>query len=273
MIATVEQGSGPAVVWVHGYTMDSSIWSPLWSRLPGFHHIGVDLPGHGGSSPMDKNSTLSAVAAELAEVARTWGAASMVALSFGSLIALQVAIEHPEVLDRMVLAAPTLGGGTPDPAARRRYQELQMLWGAIGAGPALVDRWMQAPPDIFRGLQGHPEEYAQVRAACLRHSWDEMRADAMSAITGHDHTDAELAKTCADVLVLSGTADMAAFRSNATRLARTVRRCRVVQMDGAGHLPLLERLDEAAVLIADHLHPQRGQRVSRDAMATKESAL
>ena len=40
--------SGPAVVWIHGYTMDSSTWEELWALLPGWFHIGVDLLGHGG---------------------------------------------------------------------------------------------------------------------------------------------------------------------------------------------------------------------------------
>jgi pimeloyl-ACP methyl ester carboxylesterase len=31
-----EAGRGPAVLWIHGYTMDSSVWAELWERLPGW---------------------------------------------------------------------------------------------------------------------------------------------------------------------------------------------------------------------------------------------
>ena len=46
-------GSADKVLWVHGYTMDSSLWQPLWDELPGWHHFGIDLPFH-GTSPTRK---------------------------------------------------------------------------------------------------------------------------------------------------------------------------------------------------------------------------
>ena len=29
-LRTHASGSGPAVLWIHGYTMDSSLWAELW---------------------------------------------------------------------------------------------------------------------------------------------------------------------------------------------------------------------------------------------------
>ena len=51
--ARVQPGSGPKVIWLHGYTLNSSVWLPLWRRLPGWTHIGIDLPGHGASMLTD----------------------------------------------------------------------------------------------------------------------------------------------------------------------------------------------------------------------------
>src|SRR4029077_8416311 len=61
-LGTRSTGSGPTVLWIHGYTLDSSLWADLWQRLPGYRHIGVDLPGHGSSGPVPAGLTLPALA-------------------------------------------------------------------------------------------------------------------------------------------------------------------------------------------------------------------
>ncbi len=109
-------GRGPAVLWIHGYTMDSSLWRPLWELLPGFRHIGVDLPGHGRSGPLSPDATLPGLAARLASLAQAESARAVVAISLGSCLALQLAIEWPELIDRLVVGAATIAGAPAAPA-------------------------------------------------------------------------------------------------------------------------------------------------------------
>lgn len=257
LLSTRSAGNGPAVLWLHGYAMDSTIWRPLWKLLPGWRHVGVDLPGHGLSGPIPPGLTLPHLADELAGVARREGARRVVALSFGSLAAVQFALDHPELVDCLVLAAPTLGGAPPDPLAQRRYQELLALYRLVGVGEALVDRWMQSPPDIFRGTERHPALRAMLRTICLRHSWAELGDGAMSVLNGHAHAPADLGAIAADTLVLVGAQDMPAFVGNAALLDRCVPASRVVEVQQAGHLPLLERPEMVAGHLAEHLagHP------------------
>lgn len=253
MIATRCQGSGPAVVWIHGYTMDSTTWSPLWERLPGWRHVGVDLPGHGGSGPMPTGTTLRQLAAAIADIARAEGARRMVALSFGSLTAVQLAVDHPDLLDRLVLAAPTLAGSRPEPLAKQRYQQLVMLKRMAGTGEALVDLWMGSPPDIFRGTERHPRLRAQLRSVIARHTWRELDDGAMQTLTAGRHTPAELRMIKARTLVVTGREDMPPFIDNARLLVELVEGCRWLTVDRAGHLPLLERPEKVAPAIAAHL--------------------
>jgi pimeloyl-ACP methyl ester carboxylesterase len=96
-------GHGPAVLWIHGYTMDSTLWRPVWDLLPGFRHIGVDLPGHGGFGPLRSDETLPSLAARIATQARALRARKVVALSFGSCVALENAAAEPRT-DQLVLA-------------------------------------------------------------------------------------------------------------------------------------------------------------------------
>ncbi|MFI6897875.1 alpha/beta fold hydrolase [Streptomyces sp. NPDC050256] len=248
-------GSGPGVLWVHGYTMDSTLWRPLWELLPGLRHVGVDLPGHGGSDPMEPGVTLPALAARLLDVARAEGTRRLVGLSFGSTVVLHMAMDAPDAADRLVLGAPTPAGGPSDPAARKRYMEMLMLRRMRGAEAAegLADLWMSAPPDIFRGTERHPALRARIRSVVARHSWAELDNGAMAALSGHVHSPDDLGHIRADTLALTGSADMPVFHANAALLAGALPHCRTGVVPDSGHLPLLERPEEVAGTIAHQL--------------------
>ncbi|MER6071442.1 alpha/beta hydrolase [Streptomyces sp. NPDC001817] len=247
-------GSGPGVLWLHGYTMDSTVWRPLWDRLPGWTHIGVDLPGHGGSAPIPAGLTLTGLAGQLAEIAQDTGARRVVALSFGSMAAVELAVRQPQLVERLVVAAPTLAGTANDAAAKVRYRQLAILYRMTGPGEQLADLWMQSPPDIFKGTERHPELRAALRAVVARHGWAELGDRAMDGLTACRHTEDDLRRITARTLVVVGDEDMPAFVRNGEKLQATVTDCRLLTLLGSGHLPLLERPGAVAPLIASHLN-------------------
>jgi len=252
-LRTLTHGSGPTVLWIHGYTMDSTLWQPLWDLLPGWRHLGVDLPGHGGSGPLAPGTTLPALADRIAALARAERAEHWAALSFGSTVALQMAMDHPDAVRSLVLAAPTPAGGPPDPAARRRYLELLMLRRAGATAEQLAGLWMQSPPDIFRGTETHPELRARLRTVVARHTWAELGNGAMAALSAAQHTPDGLARITANTLVLTGADDMPAFHANAALLAEALPRCLTRIVPGGGHLPLLELPGAVAGDLTAHL--------------------
>ena len=267
-LAVTVTGDGPPLLWVHGYTMSAPVFRVLWHLLPGRRHVAVDLPGHGRSPSMPRDLTLPHLAVDLAAVAREHGCRDVVGLSFGSMAVVQTLVDHPDVFDRAVLAAPTLAGAAEDPAAEQCFRELAVLKRHLGVGPLLVERWMSSPPDIFRGTLDHPQLRAVLAAIIARHRWAELDTGAMRSLTAHVHGDEDLRRIVADVHVLSGTDDMPVFRANAARLGAAVDRCTVHDMPGLGHLPLLERPDLAAPLVdAAFAAPTRaageGRRLSR----------
>ena len=140
--ACATMASGDSVLWLHGYTMDATIWAGLWERLPDWRHLGIDLPGHGRSRGLLQDDDLSSLAERLGKNALARGVKYLVGLSFGSLVTLEIAARYPGSFDRIVLAAPTFGGGPIDPAAQRLNQELIRLFNARGAGP-----WMTSLSD------------------------------------------------------------------------------------------------------------------------------
>jgi pimeloyl-ACP methyl ester carboxylesterase len=246
-------GRGPAILWIHGYTMDRTIWYPLWDRLPGFRHCGVDLPGHGRSGPLRSGETLTGLAGRILEVARAEGADQVVGLSFGSAVALQLAISHPQAVRRLVVAAPTIAGALPDVGAARREIQLTMLYRMAGAGPHMTKLWMTSPPDIFRGTESHPLLRERLRQIIDGHRWAELECGAMRSVATHVHTDDDLGRVTAATLVVTGDQDMPAFLANASRLAAVVPSCDHLNVPEAGHLCLIERPDEVAGPLRAHL--------------------
>lgn len=247
------RGDGPAVLWIHGYTMDGSVWEPLWSLLPGWRHVGVDLPGHGRSRPLRPGTSLPALAAELAGLARAERATLVVAESIGSMVALQLAIDHPGDVRGLIVGSPTIAGAPAEPGTAGRYRTLSGLARMGVDGERLADVWMAAPPDIFRGTERHPELRARLRTIVARHSWRELRDGAMSGLSRHRHTVDDLRGIRARTLVVMGEQDMPTFRAGSVLLRDSVPGCRVVTVPDAGHLCMIERPAAVAPAIGAHL--------------------
>ena len=101
-----EAGQGAPVLLLHGVGMQSAAWEPQIEALSRSHRvIALDMPGHGGSSPLPEGAELPDFVAWLAAVFQDLdlGGVSLAGHSMGALIALGFAIEHPERLARVAL--------------------------------------------------------------------------------------------------------------------------------------------------------------------------
>jgi pimeloyl-ACP methyl ester carboxylesterase len=105
-IHVYDRGRGPALVFIHGMFGDWRDWEPILESLSHQHRvIALDLPGFGDSSKPDADydaafflGNLKALLAEL-KIER----ATLVGNSFGGIIAMLYALEHPTQVDRLVL--------------------------------------------------------------------------------------------------------------------------------------------------------------------------
>ena len=246
-------GRGPAVLWIHGYTMDCTLWPPLWDLLPGFRHVGIDLPGHGRSGPLRGDDTLPGLAERIAGIAQDEQASRIVGLSFGSAVALQLASSFPGLVSRLAIAAPAIAGAQPAAGVIRRDMQLALLYRMAGPGPHMTKLWMTSPPDIFLGTQDHPGLRERLRQVIDGHSWAEIGSGAMRSLSSHMHTNDALSRISAATLVITGDRDMPAFAANASRLGAVIPDCTLVTVPDAGHLCLLERPGQVAGQLAAHL--------------------
>ncbi len=253
IVAREAPAAGDKVLWIHGYTLDASTWQPLWAQLPEWHHIGIELPGHGISRPFDPQQTLPELARQLGEHALELGVKHLVALSFGGQIALQIAIEFPNAFERIVLGAPGMSGGPQDPSVMLLYKKMARVYFERGRGPWLTDMWMESKPFLFKGAFDQPELWQSLYTIIDRYSWDEIASGAMRGLTSGKQLPEQLQQISAETIILVGDEEMRAFQLIAERLERYLPNCRRIFLPGVSHLCLLQVPDIAAGYIRQHL--------------------
>lgn len=100
------QGSGPDLVLVHGWGVNSGVWEPVLPLLRQQYRVScVDLPGHGASRDVPMRSTVEAVAQQVLDV--TPASAVWLGWSFGGLICMQIAIQAAARVRALIVSNAT----------------------------------------------------------------------------------------------------------------------------------------------------------------------
>lgn len=124
-------GEGDPLMLIHGGFGSVEMFGPNIALLAADRKvIGVDLQGHGGTGPLRRPMTFETMASDIAELIRFLGyeQADVLGYSLGGATALRLAIDHPAVVDRLVLVSMTYAF-----ANWHRYNYEGMK--AIGADP------------------------------------------------------------------------------------------------------------------------------------------
>lgn len=101
-------GKGDPIVLLHGGFGQIEMFGPVIGMLAENHTvIGVDLQAHGRTAAHDRPMTFENMATDIAELIRYLGydKADVMGYSTGGQVAARVGIDHPEVVDRLVLAS------------------------------------------------------------------------------------------------------------------------------------------------------------------------
>jgi 2-succinyl-6-hydroxy-2,4-cyclohexadiene-1-carboxylate synthase len=150
-------GSGPTLVWLHGFTQTKDSAHQFRSILAGTGELlTLDLPGHG------ENASTRASLTETADLLATVlpdGPFVLGGYSYGARVALHFALGHAERLLGLVLLGATRGIEDPVERSerRRRDDELADRIESIGTD-AFLDEWLAQP--MFASLPKDPRERA-----------------------------------------------------------------------------------------------------------------
>lgn len=115
-------GTGHPLVLIHAGIADSRMWDTQFAVLARqYRVVRYDWRGYGKSAvpavPFALHEELAKLLKHL-EIAR----AHLIGLSFGSRLALDFALSHPEMVEKLVLAAPGVSGARPSPE-QSQYNE------------------------------------------------------------------------------------------------------------------------------------------------------
>jgi pimeloyl-ACP methyl ester carboxylesterase len=115
--------------------------------------IGVDLQSHGRSPATDRPMRFEAMANDIAELIRTLelDQAAIMGFSLGGAVALRTAIQHPEVVERLVLVSTVF---------KRQGWHPEMTAGMDAMGPDTADFMRQTPMyDAYASVAPRVEDW------------------------------------------------------------------------------------------------------------------
>jgi len=143
-IQYVDQGAGAPVVFVHGAFSDLRYWEPQREAIAARHRfVAFTLRHHGVNPRRDDGQPYSAAvhAADLVAFIRELGLGRvhLVGLSYGGLVVLLVASEHPDLVQSLTLAEPGASSLLADtPEGKRlvaeRLRSFEPIRAAVQAG-------------------------------------------------------------------------------------------------------------------------------------------
>jgi pimeloyl-[acyl-carrier protein] methyl ester esterase len=246
------QGSGPDIVLIHGWGLHGGIWSAaedgLAQRLARRYRVMTfDLPGHGFSNSGNDGFTLATAAEAIA--ARLPSAATVIGWSLGGMLALQVALERPELIGHLVLISSSARfSQAPD------WQAAMTATALRGFAAALLEN-QAATVQRFLALQvrGSDDERHQLRllkqALATRPS--ARPAALRSGLTILEQCDlrSRLAAIGQPCLLLYGQHDRIVPPAAAAAMSALLPHATHHILSGAGHAPFLSHVDETQRLL------------------------
>ncbi|MEU8397956.1 alpha/beta hydrolase [Nonomuraea sp. NPDC048892] len=253
----LDVGAGRPLVLLHGGFVDHGMWHAQIAEFAGSHRvIAPDARGHGRSANATEPYRLTDDLAALLRRLRT-GPAVLVGVSMGASVAVETALEHPELVSAVVIT----GAGTGEPYFTDPWTVQRLTtWHAVMAAGDLegsVEGFMafvagpyrtldECDPDVVRRLR------RMARQTMAKHTAGE--PDLLVPVTG---TWERVAKIEVPVLAVNGALDSPDHIGMAERVASAVADGRTITVDGAAHYPNMERPDVYNEILLDFLRSAR----------------
>jgi pimeloyl-ACP methyl ester carboxylesterase len=183
-------GKGSPLVLLHGGFGSVEMFGPNVDLLAaGRRLIGVDLQSHGRSPAADRPMHFETMADDIAALMKHLKVerAAVMGFSLGGAVALRVAIQHPELVERLVLLSTVF---------KRRGWHPEMTAGMDAMGP-----------EVAEPLKNSPMYQAYVQIAPRKEDWPVLVTQLTTALKIDYDWSAEVAKLPMPVMIIVGDAD------------------------------------------------------------------
>ena len=250
-LAVDVRGDGPAILFIHGYPLDHTLWEHQLAHLDGWTRIAPDLRGMGQSDAPDLGYSMATYAEDLLALLNTLGVdrAVVCGVSMGGYVVFEMVRRARERIRGLVLINTR---AEPDTAEGRRARDTTAAQAREGGAESIASAML--PRLLSKSTRSeHPELTEQVRRM--------MEGTPVAGILGalgamRDRPDSgPLLPSLGDVptLVIAGEEDQITPRDRAQAMADTVPGARLAALPGVGHLAPTERPETVTALLADFL--------------------
>jgi 3-oxoadipate enol-lactonase len=247
-------GTGFPVLFIHAGIADSRMWEPQAAAFAKkFDMVRPDLRGFGDTAlPPAPYSGIDDLVALLDHL--QIDRAHVIGCSMGGTLAIDLALEHPQLVERLVLVAAGVSGsnlGAGDAALFTEIEEADKAGDMDAVNRAEVRLWVDGPlrregsaPNAVREL------VLDMNGRSLHTDWSsaESQPIARPAITRLD-------EITAPTLVIVGDHDLPHCLANADLITSRINGSRKVIIKDAAHLPSLERPEEFNRIVLEFLQP------------------
>jgi 3-oxoadipate enol-lactonase/4-carboxymuconolactone decarboxylase len=266
-LAVIDTGGGtaPPIVWLGSLGSSTSMWDrQIASFAPTRRCVLIDHPGHGASPPSYDAQSIATLAADVLAALDRSGvdrAADFVGLSLGAMVAMSIAAEQPERVDRLALLCTSARFESAAP-----WQERAATVRAGGprvVAETIVGRWLTPAY-----AAAHPDEVAGF-VTMIGSTDAESYAGCCDAVAAMDLLPS-LARITAPTIVVVGTLDPATPPHHGEAIAAGIAGSRLERLDAA-HLVNWELPDDVNRILAAHLDRSddrfdAGMRVRREVL-------
>jgi len=246
-----DTGQGPAVVFLHAFPLNRTMWAPQTSALAAtWRCVTIDARGFGESTPTGPFS-VDRYADDVVAVLDGLGIArvTVVGLSMGGYVAFALWRRHPRRVRALVLADTRAGADTPE--ARDRRRELIALARASGVD-AVADRQIIGLLGKSTRERG-PEVEVSARAIAANATVDGV-VGALEAMMERKDSTATLATISVPSLIIAGEEDVLTPPKEARAMHSMIYGSRLELLAHAGHLSSIERPAAFNAVLNEFLH-------------------
>jgi 3-oxoadipate enol-lactonase len=248
----VDRGTGPVLLFVHGFPLDHSMWTNQIDTLASHYRvIAPDLRGFGQSDGADGTLTMTLLARDLVRLLDALDIRSRIVLcglSMGGYVALQFWKRYPTRLRGLVLCDTRAAADTPEAAANRHAMAEKVLQdGSQVAADAMM-------PKLFAPNfeQSEPEILDATRNVILSTA-PETIAAAQRGMAERPEMRGELANIKLPTLVICGEKDVISPPDELREMASAIPGSRFEIIPDAGHMSPLESPDAFNDVLTDWL--------------------
>lgn len=230
-------GRGRPLIFIHGWLGSWRYWVPAMDALSDeFRVYAFDLWGFGDSDKSRKQYSVDSYVDLLnsfIEELGVFGPIPLVGHALGATIAISFALQHPEMVDRVMAVSLPLSGE----AINRRF---------LGGGSSIFDRVLGRSPTA--GYDSVEQEASRAAPDAISESVQSVMNTDLSP---------RLSSLVPPLLVLYGENDSVITPSPADSFSGLSNTVRILSMPEARHFPMLDRSSQFNRLLGDFLNADK----------------